>query len=597
MPPSTPQRKVEKPTTPATLRHEASRKPGTTPEHPIEVWAEPSSAGDVEIVDSGRAKLYHGLTKGISDNAGSSDMNPIDLVGEVPNSVSDHNSEDEGPEILSSKKMVSETFTSPVPSALEQNLTSKPIVAYSYSADQPKERQSVTDRDGVKDNNGDVVQSKAQSQAEGIAIWPRDNGKSTISHDDFDQFLDHSLDHQHSVLEYHERAFGSGSTHPCARSFRPRVVFDLREVNGSENTSGSSASRTSWSHSSSSSGIGVDVSQEMHSDVQRTVPRPPSPSDAALAKNANTSSALHGQWPFLKAELSQPGQSDSPYVPYLRDAYQRTDASWPDTCSMSSSQAHDGSIFEGPESTWHRYEDGPFVNNAQHNMLPTLPCSSRQNTFSVESNNRKITGATPQRSTGSADNEKFWAIENPSSPVISDRASMQISEESEYRPRGNESHPPRLNISDIVNPLADTSRSLKRKADDMSVDDTDKHDAERSAKFSQQVPQLEVDTQETDVYFDDAQPREDLVDGEHNLLQGSSIEPTTIPCQTLEVALSQEVISPTTKKRKVSSSSAVGVGRFVSGVLVGLAGAFAAFIATIPMSVQEEALHEYSKVA
>lgn len=600
IPPSTPQSKVEKPLLPPTLPHEASKNPGATPEHPIEVWAEP---GPAEDNGSSRSKLYLWFTKGKNNNAGSSDMNPIDLEGEAPNSISDQGSEDEGPEILSSKKNFYEAIKFTLPSAVGQNLTSKPSALCSYSnplhsSDQRKER------DGVSDDNSDAVQSKVQSQAS-VAIPMQESGQAKPINNstyDFDSCEQDDLDTHTYFHEYPERSFVSGSSRPGLPDSRPSIPSGLREINTSENIPGNATSRHNWSHRISLSGA-FDVSQVTNSDAQRTAPRPPSPSDAALAKNANTT-VLHGHWPFVKAAPSNLAPNDLPYLSYVREAYQKEVAPWLDTCSVSSNaatcsvssnQAREGSLFDAPDPAYPRYEEGPFASHIQRGVSPAQPSYWRQHASSLEQRDSTFPSATRLHA---ADKYRTLQTENPSPPVTSHNTSMTIAEVSEYHAKGHENHPSRLNIADIVNPLADTSRNLKRKADDMSKDDPDKHDFEQPLKFSPQLPPFErMDTEDADAYFDDAQPRETIVDGEHNLFRGSSIEPIAAPYQNLEVAMSQDVTGPASKKRKTSSSSAMGVSRFVSGVLVGLAGAFAAFIATIPISVQEEALREISKAA
>jgi len=54
---------------------------------------------------------------------------------------------------------------------------------------------------------------------------------------------------------------------------------------------------------------------------------------------------------------------------------------------------------------------------------------------------------------------------------------------------------------------------------------------------------------------------------------------------------------PARKKAKTSPSKTAGIGKFVSGIAVGIVGVLATFIATIPASVREEALREINNVA
>ena len=96
----------------------------------------------------------------------------------------------------------------------------------------------------------------------------------------------------------------------------------------------------------------------------------------------------------------------------------------------------------------------------------------------------------------------------------------------------------------------------------------------------------------------DAQPREDLF---HTLTsptsQSSVAEPTVDLVSPTTLAQGQGEEGPSRKKARTSSSSPGGIGKFVMGVGCGLLGAAAAFIATIPASVYEEALREFGNAA
>jgi hypothetical protein len=140
----------------------------------------------------------------------------------------------------------------------------------------------------------------------------------------------------------------------------------------------------------------------------------------------------------------------------------------------------------------------------------------------------------------------------------------------------------RLNISDIVHPQGVFRCNLKRKADEMSVDEAEPMiDEEFHVSLSESSQDV----------LPDAQPREITALDETGLMEESSKA-------SPKVAITVQRSSPSgpserpRKRFKTSVSTAVGIGKFVSGVCFGVVGVFAAFIATIPLSVQEEALQE-----
>ena len=97
-----------------------------------------------------------------------------------------------------------------------------------------------------------------------------------------------------------------------------------------------------------------------------------------------------------------------------------------------------------------------------------------------------------------------------------------------------------------------------------------------------------------DTPLPDAQPRENLFNtSTTSTSQDSIAEPVLGSVPVTTPTQGQDEEGPARKKAKVLPSSSRGIGKFVLGVGVGLAGAAAAFIATIPASVYEEALREF----
>ena len=81
------------------------------------------------------------------------------------------------------------------------------------------------------------------------------------------------------------------------------------------------------------------------------------------------------------------------------------------------------------------------------------------------------------------------------------------------------------------------------------------------------------------------------------MTQDSVVDPVTSSMSTTVITETVATEGPARKKARMSTPTSGGIGKFVSGVAVGLAGAFAAFVATIPASVREEALREMTNGA
>ena len=96
----------------------------------------------------------------------------------------------------------------------------------------------------------------------------------------------------------------------------------------------------------------------------------------------------------------------------------------------------------------------------------------------------------------------------------------------------------------------------------------------------------------------DAQPREIIViqTPSASMSQDSVAEPAVSSVAATTSVQGEDAEGPARKKARTSSSSSSsssrGIGKFVMGVGFGLLGAAAAFVATIPTSVYEEALRE-----
>ena len=339
------------------------------------------------------------------------------------------------------------------------------------------------------------------------------------------------------------------------------------------------------------------------------LPRAPSPSDAALAKppHARIASADKPEKNNFKRcaadvvmwQGSQHGdqglQSDD------TRAFNPISDSWVHPAQAISapynSLASD-EYFENIDRCLPLYDDGPFTgwsymatNQVGPNNTSNFSASGYKSQISVGFNGYPPTSDQYEmRMNNNRENVNssgpWMAYPVPAAQPHSSSAPLVHSSDTSF---GKSS---KLPISDIVNKAssqADASApTLKRKADEMSVVESDE------SQPRAQVNNIINDSQ--DSCFPDAQPREDI--GPSNTTLHDTIS-QSIPVAPQLTSISSQPVrkgEPARKRIKTSSRSSKPVKAFVSGILVGcigLAGACAAFIATIPDAVKAEALRDY----
>lgn len=176
----------------------------------------------------------------------------------------------------------------------------------------------------------------------------------------------------------------------------------------------------------------------------------------------------------------------------------------------------------------------------------------------------------------------------------------------------DETQPSRLPIADLLTPTLgnksnglkgenvesvptlSTSRNLKRKADQLEEDVAVVEDSINNA-----IP-LTPESQGSEL--PDAQPREELSASAETIITQTSqdtfvLEGKGSTQSQLQALAAQEIAGPARKKAKIQTSKTGGIAKFVGGVCVGVVGVVAAFVATIPDSVREEAMREVSKLS
>lgn len=359
------------------------------------------------------------------------------------------------------------------------------------------------------------------------------------------------------------------SSTTCSNSRpRPGVTFDAAEKSIIENsqtgvTDGINCSRLTVH------GETTDTNNDEDPPAHKALltQRPPSPSDAALVKKASFVDQ-RSFWPVMEdsqshasADQSSEYKTQPTKVSSVGDA-NRTYPHYPGTSRYGCFDRFD-SLSWGSAVDRHR-------SRAQIHSSMTEPAQDRPVGLA------SISSCSQDSNT-----------ENCASSAVGLDPNNSNSDAAHDQPKENGSHSSRLNISDIVHPQLESTRGLKRKADEMSVNEAEPGAYEEGHVFSCGSSQ--------DV-LTDAQPREITAADETILLEDYSKTLQEVAV-TVQHSSTSKPYEPPRKKVKSSVSTAIGIGKFVSGVCFGVAGVFAAFIATIPLSVQEEAMQELGSSA
>ena len=337
------------------------------------------------------------------------------------------------------------------------------------------------------------------------------------------------------------------------------------------------------------------------------LPRAPSPSDAALAKPpyarvpsvgavGKTSSK---RYPADVAMWQGSHRDDQELQNGDIRAYNPNLGPWAHSAPVLSAPYNSlaaDEYFETIDRCLPLYDDGPFTG---WSYLPAHHgASANINNFTISSHRSHMpvsfTGYPPigdqydVRMNGNRDNTSTsvpWMpypapavpSQSPSDPLI-------------RLPDTSSGKSSKLPISDIVNKAAsqvnDPVPTLKRKADEISV-------AEPEESLPRPHATRTGDSSQNSC-LPDAQPREDL--GPSDTLPDHILQP--IHDATVNASASSQPLvkrEPARKRIRVSGAAPKPIKAFLSGMLVGcigLAGACAAFIATIPDAVKAEALRE-----
>lgn len=530
--------------------------------------------------------------------------------------VTCNDSEDEGPEVFSSKRksIPSTKSASPV---LHSSSTPtpgffKPRSTPSVMQDAEKCVVTADDSSNEEEKNIGASEIRSQSASSEMHMTNSSSGKLTgNSMDDLDSMDEDDFESDDfsprecsgnlnsssqsssfcgtgqmlsiaSPYDFTPSYFGNSSHREhqsILNHFKPQVSFDTGENNVLEFRGEKQVTclLPNWTDRLSCNDKMIDVGQENLNDTHRAAQRPPSPSDAALAKKATSVDNLKHNWSFEGGSQVPP--------PLLKYREFPPEAASVDFTPTEPSR---DSFFDGLDPGWTQCGDDRYSFRLQRelqrdNHSNIQPPLQRLNSFVADHDPRKYMTVAPWISTAAPFNQGGYT-ENRGFPVTKEDSICKYLAEAELQlpHKETESHPPRLNIADIVNPHADMSLGLKRKADEISSDE-----GERKALEESQISLVE-----TSQVLPDAQPRENMISIETSVLEESPDNTNKVSLHTSEPLETFETDQPPKKKVKFSRPSAIGVGKFLSGVCVGIVGAFALFIATIPMAVREEALSD-----
>ena len=301
--------------------------------------------------------------------------------------------------------------------------------------------------------------------------------------------------------------------------------------------------------------------------------RAPSPSDAALARKA----------PSYLAERYHPSVSDPPLDDFAYPGAFSNISPWRHTTSYPTQDDSLRSASAYAQDT----VDYPYARRGGFNdTQPDEPYHYQQGPFS--------------RSYGSFHWVAIPRVAeclSPSPPPQAPQKSCLVRLKVDAKTVNEEGHDLCLNldetksrkvdISNLVNPHAESARGLKRKSDQMSSEEP---------LISTPLATSEPSSAQT-VGEDDlgphAQVRDTVMAGNEPDSQGLASDTSSFPASNVANAVEE---GPARKKTKRSKPKAGSLGKFISGICLGLAGAFAAFIAATPADVWDEALREAVKL-
>lgn len=552
---------------------------GTTPHHPVEIGIEPPPSKELELARPCETRSFNSSSIKMNDS-GASHPYPFDAAEAHQNVILSSDSEDELPEVLSSKQVQVRSSRYVPASSSTQAADSHCLPGGSPFVE--GEADHVGPDWGTSNNHENPEKSMIGPQSTSPELQMDDSPlkqptrkplhePESIDIEDFDYpglYLPYSVQNPSTVAGYAFNSTACGNSSPA-----PGITFDAAEKSMPENSQTTGMNGIDSSRLAAYCKTTVRNNEKDSAHKASGTRRPPSPSDAALVKKAKFVDQ-RSFWPVMEETQSHTFiDNPSELQTQSKMAHGMGEAN-----PTSSDFIKEGRYFDGFDPSWNFPCQQPIDRPQIHGSKTEPDTLSLLGTDSSKS----AAQGRPLESASFSSCSQDSYTENCASSTLRFDPDPSIFAVVHHQPKENGSHSSRLNISDIVHPQLESTRNLKRKADEMSVDDTEAEPNEESHVLS---------SGSTQDILTDAQPRDITSADETVLLEDSSKSPPEVTI-TVQQSLSSESPEPPRKKVKTSVSTAIGIGKFVSGVCFGVVGVFAAFIATIPLSVQEEAIQE-----
>lgn len=308
--------------------------------------------------------------------------------------------------------------------------------------------------------------------------------------------------------------------------------------------------------------------------------RPPSPSDAALPKYVTLGQTESYKPSACNATRNTPsmyygGPRYGRSGPVLSSHYELPPAKFlGDLRSNPSMRAHRSSLETILAQASDDWQNEQAKEQDIHRPEPdTKPVGYQQGPFSPSFDSFHTAAESSQEDTRSTSPLRKQCVvklklDNPITETREPDNSLNMS---------------RVQISNLVNSQGEGSRGKKRKSNQMSTEESPSTASSQVHTFS--VPGI---TQE--IVFD-----HDTASAANNL-RPAGADTLSVKASNVPKVLVGSDEGPARKKAKVSSSKSGTVGKVVSGICLGVAGAFAALVAATPTDVWEEALREAVKL-
>lgn len=567
--------------------------------------------GEIRSLNLKGPTLQNLLTKTAKD--GTSQDNPINLEGVCASVIDvDTESEDDGPDVLPFNEV-------PKAERLDQDTVYyKSQVSRQTSAVARPPMITVAEKQGDlhSETREDRIVPETQVEVHkggGVSAYDPTNvlAESTAGatddfsseDDDGHDYYDHELFDDENFEPFREPSVLDVGT---PSSSKPKVTFQI----GSENPHYQTLTPpfdeirpTRLGHLLVSDPI--DVSQPSEPSSMRAQ-RAPSPSDAALAKKANDPKTSLGR--HIYDSLPEP----------IWPAAAKTTCSQSTDHALDNAASHEEHIgayswpeLQSPEPR--SYDQGPF--SSQPQVIVPTGRSPKPNKMENQSKKATVTWVDAHQENDDmimSIDRSAWIGKQSSKITIPSLVENYLAENSgslRRRPgamNGSNDFEVTPDVPKSITPVTRTS-GYKRTFAECSYEEempgtTQQSHVDHSDSMwesgEDKTTHHQLGIVDRDSPLNDAQPRDNIFqtptasmsqDSDPEPVLGSVSIPTTIQDDGTE--------GPARKKAKTSSSSSGGLGKFVMGVGFGLLGAAAAFVATIPASVYEEALREFNNAA